>query len=111
MRVAINIRVCTRDKGQDTENQLRQLRAWCEAPSHDVASVYEDRESGKQGRAEREAFDRLFRSARIVAGSTWCSSSRWTASAVRARCRRFITSGSSTRTASASTSQLTSSHA
>lgn len=31
MRVAIYARVSTNDKGQDPENQLRELRAWCEA--------------------------------------------------------------------------------
>jgi hypothetical protein len=29
MRVAIYARVSTDDKGQDPENQLRELRAWC----------------------------------------------------------------------------------
>lgn len=30
-RVAIYARVSTEDKGQDPENQLMQLRAWCES--------------------------------------------------------------------------------
>jgi len=29
MRIAIYARVSTDDKGQDPENQLRQLREWC----------------------------------------------------------------------------------
>jgi hypothetical protein len=29
MRIAIYARVSTDDKGQDPENQLRQLRQWC----------------------------------------------------------------------------------
>jgi Resolvase, N terminal domain len=36
-RVAIYARVSTDDKGQDPENQLRQLRAWCERMGYAVA--------------------------------------------------------------------------
>ena len=34
MRVAIYARVSTDDKGQDPENQLRELRAWCINSGH-----------------------------------------------------------------------------
>ena len=37
MRVAIYARVLTEDKGQDPENQLRDLRAWCTNSSHDIS--------------------------------------------------------------------------
>jgi hypothetical protein len=36
MRVAIYARVSTDDKGQDPENQLRELRAWCVNSGHTI---------------------------------------------------------------------------
>jgi DNA invertase Pin-like site-specific DNA recombinase len=36
MRIAIYARVSTDDKGQDPENQLRQLRQWCESAGHEL---------------------------------------------------------------------------
>ena len=36
MRVAIYARVSTEDKGQDPENQLRDLRAWCANSGHEL---------------------------------------------------------------------------
>jgi DNA invertase Pin-like site-specific DNA recombinase len=56
MRVAIYARVSTKDKGQDTENQLHQLRAF--AGQHGrIYHVYTDQESG--GKADRTAFKQL----------------------------------------------------
>jgi DNA invertase Pin-like site-specific DNA recombinase len=40
MRVAIYARVSTEDKGQDPENQLRDLRAWCSASGHEHVGEY-----------------------------------------------------------------------
>ena len=37
-RVAIYARVSTDGKGQDPENQLRELRAWCEHAGHAVVA-------------------------------------------------------------------------
>jgi DNA invertase Pin-like site-specific DNA recombinase len=54
------VRLHARGGQQDTENQLRQLRAYCEQRDYDVAGVYKDNESGRKGRAEREAFDQMF---------------------------------------------------
>ncbi|MGI4866414.1 MAG: recombinase family protein [Janthinobacterium lividum] len=45
MRVAIYARVSTKDKGQDLENQLYQLRAFAERPGT-IYQVFTDRESG-----------------------------------------------------------------
>jgi DNA invertase Pin-like site-specific DNA recombinase len=56
MRVAIYARVSTKDKGQDTENQLHQLRAFAEQHGR-IYKVYTDQESG--GKAERSAFQQL----------------------------------------------------
>jgi DNA invertase Pin-like site-specific DNA recombinase len=56
MRVAIYARVSTKDKGQDTENQLHQLRAFAEQHGT-IYQVYTDQESG--GKADRSAFQQL----------------------------------------------------
>jgi DNA invertase Pin-like site-specific DNA recombinase len=56
-RVAIYARVSTRDKGQDTENQLTQLRE--HAAKRDwIAQEFIDQASGSHG--DRDAFKRLF---------------------------------------------------
>lgn len=58
MQVAIYARVSTRDKGQDNENQLRELRAFAERLGYAVYKEYTDQESG--GKAERAQFQQLF---------------------------------------------------
>jgi DNA invertase Pin-like site-specific DNA recombinase len=59
--VALYARVSTRDKGQDTENQLTQLREFCERQGWAIAHEYVDRATGK--RSDREQFQRLFAAA------------------------------------------------
>jgi DNA invertase Pin-like site-specific DNA recombinase len=56
MRVAIYARVSTKDKGQDTENQLHQLREFAERHGT-IYSVFTDQESG--GKADRAEFKAL----------------------------------------------------
>jgi DNA invertase Pin-like site-specific DNA recombinase len=56
MRVAIYARVSTKDKGQDPENHLRQLRAFAEQHGT-IYKVYTDQESG--GKADRTEFKYL----------------------------------------------------
>ncbi|MFD1874487.1 recombinase family protein [Hymenobacter bucti] len=56
MRVAIYARVSTKDKGQDTENQLHQLRAFAERHGT-IYQVFTDQESG--GKADRTDFKQL----------------------------------------------------
>jgi DNA invertase Pin-like site-specific DNA recombinase len=51
-------RVSTKDKGQDTENQLAQLRQFAASQNWTVVHEYVDRASGK--RSDREQFQRLF---------------------------------------------------
>src|SRR5215471_6869703 len=63
MRVAIYARVSTEDKGQDPENQLRDLRAWCSNSGHDIVGEYIDRVSGRKGTGERKQFAALFEEA------------------------------------------------
>jgi DNA invertase Pin-like site-specific DNA recombinase len=64
MRIALYARVSTKDKGQDHENQLRELREFLDRKVSDgwvSAGEYVDKASGKS--AERPAFRRLFEAA------------------------------------------------
>jgi DNA invertase Pin-like site-specific DNA recombinase len=58
MQVALYARVSTKDKGQDTENQLAQLRAFAATQGWTVVHEYVDRASGKH--SDRAQFQRLF---------------------------------------------------
>lgn len=61
MRIALYARVSTRDKGQDHENQLRELREFVSRKASDgwvLSQEYVDKASGKS--ADRPAFRRLF---------------------------------------------------
>lgn len=60
MRVAIYARVSTADKGQDPENQLRELRAWCASCGHRIAREYVEHESGRKGADKRKQLAALF---------------------------------------------------
>jgi DNA invertase Pin-like site-specific DNA recombinase len=60
MRIAIYARVSRDDKGQDPENQLRELRAWCDTAGHTVVHEYIDHESGRKHAQGRKQFARLF---------------------------------------------------
>ncbi|QIN84652.1 resolvase [Rubrobacter tropicus] len=60
-RVAIYLRVSKDDGSQETDNQLLQLREFCEGwEGHGLVAEYVDRESGTRGRRERKDFDRMF---------------------------------------------------
>jgi DNA invertase Pin-like site-specific DNA recombinase len=48
MRVAIYARVSTEDKGQDPENQLGELRAWCVNSGHTISREYVEHESARE---------------------------------------------------------------
>jgi DNA invertase Pin-like site-specific DNA recombinase len=61
MTVALYARVSTKDKGQDTENQLLQLRAFCDRQDWTIVDEYIDQRTGRD--ANREAFQRLFEDA------------------------------------------------
>lgn len=60
-RVAIYSRVSTKDKGQDAENQLRQLREFCDRQGFLVVQEFVDYASGK--RRDRDAFQEMFSAA------------------------------------------------
>ncbi len=61
MRIALYARVSTRDKGQDTENQLAQLREFARVQGWTITAEYVDRTTGKH--SDREQFQRLFENA------------------------------------------------
>jgi DNA invertase Pin-like site-specific DNA recombinase len=64
MRIALYARVSTKDKGQDYENQLRELRDYVTRRASDgwvLAQEYVDKASGKS--SDRPAFRRLFEDA------------------------------------------------
>ena len=63
MRIGLYARVSTDDKGQDPENQLRQLRQWCADAGHELVHEYVDRESGRKGVNGRKQFAALFEDA------------------------------------------------
>src|ERR1700724_2953173 len=60
-RVALYTRVSTLGKGQDTENQLVQLRQFAAPQGGRIAQEYVDRVTGKH--SDREQFQRLFQDA------------------------------------------------
>jgi DNA invertase Pin-like site-specific DNA recombinase len=62
-RVAIYARVSTDDKGQDPENQLRQLRTWCERMGHIIVREYVEHENGSKGVEYRKQLGKLFNDA------------------------------------------------
>ena len=57
---AFYLRVSTTDKGQETDNQLLQLREFCDRASWDIFDTYIDRESGRKGKRQRSDFSRMF---------------------------------------------------
>jgi len=60
-RVAIYLRVSKDDGSQDTDNQLLQLREFCERwEGHELVAEYVDHESGTRGMRERRDLDRMF---------------------------------------------------
>lgn len=61
LKIALYARISTRDKGQDTENQLLQLRRFCEQQGWVIAGEYVDQKTGRT--SDREAFQLLFQHA------------------------------------------------
>ena len=61
MRVALYARVSTKDKGQETENQLAQLREFATRQGWTVIREYVDRESGSTD--DRPEFQQMFEDA------------------------------------------------
>jgi DNA invertase Pin-like site-specific DNA recombinase len=61
MKTALYARVSTKDKGQDTENQLRQLRTFAKSQRWTVVTEYVDKATGK--RSDRVEFQKMFEAA------------------------------------------------
>ena len=64
-KVALYCRVSTStDKhGQTTENQLRELTAYCDRMGYEVTKIYEDQISGAKTREKRPAYNQLCKDA------------------------------------------------
>lgn len=60
--VALYARVSTRDKGQDNENQLRQLREFCAKQEWPIVHEFVDQKSAKAG-SKRPEFEKMFAAA------------------------------------------------
>jgi DNA invertase Pin-like site-specific DNA recombinase len=61
MRVSLYGRVSTKDKGQDAENQLAQLRQYAGAMGWNIVSEFIDHESGSK--SDREQLQEMFKAA------------------------------------------------
>src|SRR5271165_5693053 len=59
-RAAIYARVSTEDKGQTPDNQLLQLRAWCERMGYPVLREYVEHENGGKGIEYRKQLAAMF---------------------------------------------------
>ena len=62
-KVALYCRVSTSTKDQTTENQLRELTAYCDRMEYEVVKVYEDEVSGAKSREYRPAYSALCKDA------------------------------------------------
>lgn len=60
-KTALYARVSTKDKGQDYENQLIQLRSFAQTQGWEIVAEYVDKASGK--RSDREQFQKMFEAA------------------------------------------------
>jgi len=58
-RVAIYARISTSGKGQDSANQLVQLRAWCVNGGHEIVGEYVEHGSGRKGAESPRALSAL----------------------------------------------------
>jgi DNA invertase Pin-like site-specific DNA recombinase len=61
MNIALYSRVSTKDKGQDVQNQLRQLREFCAKQEWPIVREFADHASGKRG--DRVEFQAMFAAA------------------------------------------------
>ena len=62
-KVALYCRVSTSTKDQTTENQLRELTAYCDRMEYEVIKIYEDEISGVKTREKRPAYNQLCKDA------------------------------------------------
>ena len=57
--VALYCRVSTSDKNQTTENQIRELKSYCERMDYEIVKIYEDEVSRAKSREKRPAYSKL----------------------------------------------------
>jgi len=62
-KVALYCRVSTSTKDQTTENQLRELKSYCERMDYEIVKTYEDEVSGAKSRESRPAYSALCKDA------------------------------------------------
>ena len=62
-KVALYCRVSTSTKDQTTENQLRELKSYCDRMDYEVVKIYEDEVSGAKSREKRPAYSALCKDA------------------------------------------------
>jgi DNA invertase Pin-like site-specific DNA recombinase len=62
-KITLYCRVSTSTKDQTTENQLRELTAYCDRMDYQVTKIYEDQISGAKTREKRPAYNELCKDA------------------------------------------------
>ena len=62
-KVALYCRISTSTKDQTTENQLRELKSYCERMDYEIVKVYGDEVSGAKSREKRPAYSELCKDA------------------------------------------------
>lgn len=62
MKTALYVRCSTKNHNQDVENQLIQLKAFCERSAYEIVKVYQDYESGDH--KTRKGFNEMLNDAR-----------------------------------------------
>ena len=63
IRASLYCRVSTSTKDQTTENQLRELKSYCERMGYEIVKVYEDEVSGAKSREKRPAYNQMCKDA------------------------------------------------
>lgn len=62
-RCAIYCRVSTSTKDQTTENQILELKSYCERMDYEIVKIYEDEVSGAKLREQRPAYNQMCKDA------------------------------------------------
>ena len=62
-KVALYCRVSTSTKDQTTENQLRELRSYCDRMEYELVKIYEAEVSGAKSREKRPSYSELCKDA------------------------------------------------
>ena len=60
-KVVLYCRVSTSDKNQTTENQVRELKLYCERMDYEIVQIYEDEVSGAKTREKRPQYNQMIK--------------------------------------------------